>query len=113
MGHTNNNPDDRSDDKGPEPEALAIGVVRGRTYAFIGNERQSNIMIYDVTNPRAVRFASQWWNRNPTVANNTAEAGDLGPEGMVFIPANESPNGMPLLVVANEVSGTTTIWQVN
>lgn len=113
MGHTNNNPDDRSDDKGPEPEALAIGVVRGRTYAFIGNERQSNIMIYDVSNPRAVRFSSQWWNRNPAAANNTAAAGDLGPEGMVFIPANESPNGMPLLVVANEVSGTTTIWQVN
>ncbi len=113
MGHTNNNPDDRSDDKGPEPEAITTGTIRGRTYAFIANERLSNIMIYDVTDPKAVRFSSQWRNRNTQAATNTAAAGDLGPEGMVFIPANQSPNGMPLLVVANEVSGTTTIWQVN
>jgi hypothetical protein len=113
MGQTNNNPDDCSDDRGPEPEALAIGLGRSRTCAFIGNERQSNIMIYDASNPRAVRLASQGWNRNPTAANQTAEAGDLGPEGMVFIPANESPNGLPLLAVANQASGATTLWQVN
>jgi hypothetical protein len=70
-------------------------------------------MIYDASNPRAVRLASQGWNRNPTAANQTAEAGDLGPEGMVFIPANESPNGLPLLAVANQASGATTLWQVN
>ena len=67
----------------------------------------------DVTDPKSVRFASQWWNRNPTAATNTAAAGDLGPEGILFIAASDSPNGQPLLVVANEVSGTTTVWQVN
>lgn len=113
IGHTTNAVDDRSDDKGPEPEGVTIGVIRGRTYAFISNERLSNIMIYDVTDPKAVRFASQWWNRNPTAATNTAEAGDLGPEGIMFIPASDSPNGRPLIVVANEISGTTTVWQVN
>lgn len=113
LGHTNNTADDRSDDKSVEPEAVTTGVIRGRTYAFVANERQSNIMIYDVTNPRETRFASQWWNRNPRAANNTPEAGDLGPEGILFIPASESPNGRPLLVVANEVSGTTTVWQIN
>ncbi|MCH6259105.1 fibronectin type III domain-containing protein, partial [Puniceicoccaceae bacterium K14] len=40
-------------------------------------------------------------------------AGDLGPEGMVFIPASESPNRKPLLVVASEVSGTTTIFDLS
>jgi len=113
MGHTNNTPDDRSDDKGPEPEGVTVGAIRGKTYAFISNERLSNIMIYDVTDPKAVRFASQWWNRNPAAATNTAAAGDLGPEGILFIQASESPNGRPLLVVANEISGTTTVWQVN
>jgi 2',3'-cyclic-nucleotide 2'-phosphodiesterase / 3'-nucleotidase / 5'-nucleotidase len=113
FSNTNNTPDDRSDDKGPEPEAVAIGVVGGRTWAFIGNERLGNIMIYDVTNPLAPRFASQWWNRNPAAPINSAEAGDLGPEGMAFISAAESPNGRPLLVVANEISGTTTVWQIN
>lgn len=113
LSNSNNNPDDRSDDKGPEPEAVAVGVVNGRTFAFIGNERQGNIMVYDVTNPRATRFSSQWWNRNPTAATNTAAAGDLGPEGIIFIPASESPNGRALLAVANEISGTTTVWQIN
>jgi 2',3'-cyclic-nucleotide 2'-phosphodiesterase / 3'-nucleotidase / 5'-nucleotidase len=113
LSNSNNTPDDRSDDKGPEPEAVAVGAIGGRTFAFIGNERQGNIMVYDVTNPRAVRFASQWWNRNPSAATNTAAAGDLGPEGIIFVPAAESPNGRPLVIVANEISGTTTIWQVN
>ena len=36
QGHTNNTLDDRSDNKGPEPEGLALGQVNGRTYAFVG-----------------------------------------------------------------------------
>jgi len=40
-------------------------------------------------------------------------AGDLGPEGLTFIPTNESLNGRPLLVVAHEVSGSTAIYQIN
>ncbi len=113
LGHTNNTPDDRSDDKGPEPEGAVVATINGRNFAFIINERQSNIMVYDVTDPKNVRFSSQWWNRNPSVATNTPEAGDLGPEGIIFIAASDSPNGKPLLVVANEISGTTTVWQVN
>jgi hypothetical protein len=44
---------------------------------------------------------------------NAASAGDLGPEGLCFVPANRSPNGKPLLIVANEISGTTTIYEVS
>lgn len=113
VSNSNNTRDDRSDDKGPEPEAVAVGTVRGRTYAFIGNERQSNIVVYDVTDPLRSRYIGQWWNRNFSVATNTAAAGDLGPENIVFVDAADSPNGKPLLIVANEISGTTTIWQVN
>lgn len=39
-------------------------------------------------------------------------AGDLGPEGIEFIPAAESPNGRPLLLVANEVSGSLTVIEI-
>jgi len=39
-------------------------------------------------------------------------AQDLEPEGLVFIPATDSPGGEPLLVVANEVSGSTTVFRV-
>jgi hypothetical protein len=39
--------------------------------------------------------------------------GDRGPEGLAFIAADKSPNGKPLLVVGNEVSGSTAIFQIN
>ena len=45
----NNTFDDRSDNKGPEPEGITVGEIDGRTYAFIGLERIGGIMMYDVT----------------------------------------------------------------
>ena len=113
VSNSDNTMDSRSDDKGPEPEAVAVGIVRGRTYAFIGNERTGNIMVYDMTNPRAPQYISMVWNRNLNAATNTAEAGDLGPEGLLFIREQDSPIGKPLLVAANEISGTTTVWQID
>lgn len=92
--------DTRSDDKGPEPEALTVGQINGRTYAFIGFERTGGIIVYDITNPYQPIFIS--YQRLPET--------DLAPEGLHFIHAADSPNGQPLLVVANEESGTTTIY---
>ena len=40
-------------------------------------------------------------------------AGDLGPEGILFIPPLLSPNFRPLLVVNYETSGSTRIWQID
>ena len=110
--------DNRSDDKGPEPEGIALGRIKDRMYAFIGLERVGGIMVYDITNPFNVNFATYYNNRDFSedvkINGETNPAvGDLAPEGLVFIPAEKSPNKMPLLVTGNEVSGTTTVFQVN
>lgn len=105
--------DSRSDNKGPEPEGIALGTVDDRTYAFVGLERMGGVMVYDVTNPHAPVFVDYANNRDFSVDPATApQAGDLGPEGLIFIAAKNSPTGRPLLVVANEVSGTVTLYDV-
>lgn len=95
--------DSRSDNRGPEPEGLALGKIGNRLYSFIGIERAGGFMVYDVTDPN-----------NPFLTNymNDWQLGDRSPEGLLFIPAAESPNGTPLLVVANEVSRNVAIYSV-
>ncbi|MDZ7787208.1 MAG: choice-of-anchor I family protein [Halofilum sp. (in: g-proteobacteria)] len=113
--------DTRSDAKGPEPEGVVTTTLSGRTYAFVGLERVGGIMMYDVTNPRLPRFVDYINNRDFTVdgadlesgAVGLDQAGDWGPEGLVFIAAADSPNGQDLLVVGNEVTGTTTVYSVS
>ncbi|SDG35528.1 hypothetical protein SAMN05421505_103306 [Sinosporangium album] len=108
----NNSTDTRSDNKGPEPEGLAVGQVGGRTYAFVGLERVSGVAAFDVTDPQDPELAGYVNTRNfaGSVANGTA--GDVGPEGVLFVPAKDSPTHRALLVVGNEVSGTTSIYEV-
>lgn len=91
--------DSRSDNKGPEPEGLTVGQIGDRFYAFIGLERTGGLMVYDITNPL-----------NPTFVTYTRTEGDFAPEGVLFIPSIDSPINKPLVVVTNEVSGTTTIY---
>lgn len=104
--------DDRSDDKGPEPEALTLGAIGDKTYAFIGAERVGGIFVYDVTDPREPVFESYATSRDFAGDPAAGTAGDLAPEGLVFIPAEDSPTGDALLLAAHEVSGTTAIYRV-
>lgn len=108
----NDSLDNRSDDKGPEPEGITVGVVDGRTYAFIGLERDCGIVVYDISDPVAPQFVQYLNNRNFQGDAAGGTAGDLGPEGLLFIEAQASPIRQPLLVVTNEVSGTTSIYRV-
>ncbi|MHC4877098.1 MAG: choice-of-anchor I family protein [Planctomycetota bacterium] len=102
----------RSDNKGPEPEAVTTGVIGDRTYAFIGLERVGGIMVYDVTVPEEASFVTYVNNRDFSVDATDPAAGDLGVEGLAFIHAADSPTGTPLLATSNEVSGTVTIFAI-
>ena len=103
--NTGNSLDDRSDNKGPEPEGVVLGTLGTRTFAFIGLERVGGVMVYDVSMPASPTFVTYVNTRN-------GGAGDLGPEGLTFVPAVHSPNKQPLLIVGNEVSGTVAIYRI-
>jgi hypothetical protein len=105
-GHDNDTLDSRSPAKGPEPEGIVLGSIGARTYAFVGLERVGGVMVYDITDPALARFETYLNTRN-------GSTGDLGPEGLSFVPAAKSPNGKPLLIVSNEVSGTTVVMQID
>jgi 2',3'-cyclic-nucleotide 2'-phosphodiesterase (5'-nucleotidase family)/Ca2+-binding RTX toxin-like protein len=96
--------DGRSDDKGVEPEAIAVGEVGGRYYAFIGLERDNGIMVFDISDPTAPVF-EQYID---------AEAnGNISPETMQFIPASESSTGKAQLAVAFEGDGNTVLYDLD
>ncbi len=93
--------DTRSDNKGPEPEGVTVSMIGERAYAFIGLERSNAVMVFDVTNPADVTFVTGITN-----------AGDVSPEGLLTIKAEDSPTGEAILVVANEVSSTLSLFGV-
>jgi hypothetical protein len=96
-------PDNRSDNKGPEPEAVDVGKVGERKYAFLGLERQGGLVAFDLSDRKGkAGFAAY---------ANTRED-DLGPEGLKFIPPGKSPTGNPLILVTYEISGTVAAYEV-
>lgn len=108
----NNSFDSRSDDKGPEPEGIAMGTIRGVPYAFIGLERMSSIVVFDLSDPSTPRTAGYVTTRRYDGTPAEDSAGDLGPEGLTFVPAYASPTRKPLLIVSYEISGSISIFEV-
>ncbi|MBO6577519.1 MAG: choice-of-anchor I family protein, partial [Thalassospira sp.] len=104
--------DNRSDDKGPEPEGIASGYVNGTPYAFIGLERQGGFMVYDLTNPTNPQFVTYHSDRRFSGNPENDTAGELAPEGLQFVDAKDSPTGNAMLVVASEVSGSTKVYDL-
>jgi len=102
--------DSRSDNKGPEPEGLVVGSVFGRNYAFVGLERVGGIMAFDVTNPSSPAYAT--YINSSDFTKTLSAAGDVSPEGLLFVRASDSPIGVPLLIAAHELSGTTAIYKI-
>ena len=81
-------------------------------YAFVALERIGGIMMYDITSPHSPVFVDYANNRDFSAAPPAVGAGDLGPEGVIFISAQHSPTGKPMLAVAHEISGTVTLFEV-
>jgi len=84
--------DGRSPTKRPEPEGVVLGKVAGRMLAFVGLERIGGIVVHDVSDPFAPRLLDYLNTRIFTTSSDLATAGDLGPEGLLFIRADPRPS---------------------
>jgi hypothetical protein len=85
--------DNRSDDKGPEPEGLVSFTFDGRTYVAVGLERQNGVLIYELTPAFAFEFVDYV---------NGVDVGLISPESLFFIPSADSPDGRAYLLVGFE-----------
>ncbi|MBF4985121.1 alkaline phosphatase, partial [Nonlabens mediterrranea] len=107
-----NDEDGRSDDKGAEPEAVAILEIKSNTsdtnsinnryILAVAMERTDGVLLYDVTNPN-----------NPIFLTWLEAIGDEAPESLLMIPREDSGNDRALLIISNEDSGTVNIYQNN
>jgi hypothetical protein len=91
---------------------VTVASLFGRPYLFVALERIGSIVVYELTDPRAPRFVQYLNTRNFGALPGSAAAGDLGPEASRIVPAEWSPNGRPLLLVSNEVSGTLRVFDI-
>lgn len=91
--------DGRSDNKGVEPEGVALFEIAGRTVAFIAFERslQSVVAMFDITDPTA-----------PTFIDFLVDAQSVSPEGLFAY----TFGSRTFLAVANEVSATTSLFEI-
>lgn len=124
--------DKRSPRRGPQPLGVAVGKVGSRTYAFVGLQKQGGIIIADITEAQfgvpLGYVSTRDFKQDPSLGGtldthvevncaldrslSPPDRSDLGPEGLLFIPAELSPNRRPLLAVNYDTSGSTRIFQI-
>ncbi len=106
--HESNTPKVRSRSKGPEAEGVALAQIADQTFAFISLERVGGVMVYNVTDPLNPIFVDYKNSRS-----TSAYAGDHGAEGITYITKEQSPDEFGYILVANEISGTITIYAID
>jgi hypothetical protein len=89
--------DTRSDDKSVEPEGITIGKIGNKNVAFVGMERADAVAVYDVSTPSKPLFLQ------------LLKCGDA-PEGVLIIPAKNSPTKKSLLLVSSENDGVIKVY---
>ncbi len=91
--------DTRSDNKGVEPEGVALLEIEGRVLAFIGLERTktSAFAVFDITDPKAVSYIDM-----------IVSELDVSVEGLTAFKAGSRY----FVATANEVSDSTSLFEV-
>lgn len=82
----------------------------GKTYAFIGLERVSLIVVFDITNPKRPKFVEVAQNNPANVSTEslfkTGMQGDMDPEGLF------ASGRLSKLFVGGSVSSTVTTYDI-
>ncbi|CAL1535254.1 unnamed protein product [Lymnaea stagnalis] len=111
--------DDKSDEKGPEPESLELGRIGDRLYVFVGNESPGTISVYSIgSDVTTARFETIFCGGITDDGRRVVEKFDkyevygIDPEDIRFYDADDSPTGFPVLMVAGSVSGTVSLIKV-
>ncbi|MBX9852802.1 MAG: choice-of-anchor I family protein [Cytophagaceae bacterium] len=94
------------DNRGPEPESVVTGKIGKNIYAFITLERYGGVMVYNITDPVNPYFI-QYIN-----SNEKGSEAESRPEGILFIPASNSPSGKNMVIVANEGTSVIDIYEI-
>ena len=97
--------DNRSDDKGVEPEGLTIFSVDGKTLLALMLERQNGVLLYDITDPDSPLYLDYINTYASGVVGADLNDRLVSPEGSLYISAADSPTGTSLLLVGYEGHG--------
>ncbi len=93
-----------------EPEYVTIS--QDGSQAYVALQENNAIAVIDMATLSIERIFGLGF-KDYSIPGNELDAGDLGPESIQFVSADDSPNNHPLIIVGNEVSGTTTIYQID
>ena len=103
--------DSRSDDKGPEPEAVAVTTLTdGTVIAVAGMERQNGVIVVDITSPASPQVLQYI---------NDSDKGLISPETVTIVDASNSPTGTTIAIVGYEgiaedsVAGGIGVYEIS
>ena len=106
----------RSTKKGPEVEGVAVGSAYGSQWIVVGMERDGGIALFngdDPLKPVFVDYINTSVREGNLIAGKAmSTAGDVSPEGIMFVSPEDSPTGSALVVVSYELSGTVGIYEI-
>jgi len=95
--------DRRSDNRGPETEAIATAKIRGVPMVFVANERQNGLFAFNISNPsKAV----------PSGYFNGAGGRHFAPECVLALPKDATRLGREIVVTGWEGSSSITFHLV-
>jgi len=106
----------RSTKKGPEVEGVAVGSAYGSQWIVVGMERDGGLALFNGDDPLKPVFVDyiNTANRDGNIISGkaTATAGDVSPEGIMFVSPEDSPTGSALIIASYELSGTVGIYEI-